>query len=236
MSASDGSGSDMNEFRPTPSDLDDNTAERLLSGQIDAADAPPGYGRVAEVLAAATASANPSELAGESDALTMFRLQLQQRSAVEGAAVVSLDEHRSRGVSRKAMLVGVVAGVLLASTGVAAAGGDLPEPVQRVAHQTLSHIGVPVPDPQPKPAKAPAPADQRAKPATKPEPSSATPPMRSSQEGTPSSKAPRTAEPSPTGSTPPSTATPPTVPPSAPPSTALSQPPTRGPNPGPTVP
>lgn len=231
MSASDGSGSDMNEFRPTPSDLDDNTAERLLSGQIDAADAPPGYGRVAEILAAATASANPSELAGASDALTMFRLQSQQRSAVQGAAVVSLDEHRSRRVSRKAMLVGVVAGVLLASTGVAAAGGDLPEPVQRVAHETLSQIGVPIPDPQPKPAKAPAPADHRPNPTTKPEPPSTAPPTRPSQEGNPPSKAPRTTEPQTSGATPP-----PPVPLSPPSSTARSQPPTRGPNPAPTVP
>jgi len=231
MSASDGSGNDMNDFRLTPSDLDNNTAERLLSGQIDAADAPPGYGGVAKILAAATASANPSELTGESDALTMFRLQSQQRSAVQGVAVVSLDEHRSRRVSRKAMLVGVVAGVLLASTGVAAAGGDLPEPVQRVAHETLSHIGVLVPDPQQKPAKAPAPTDQRPNPTTKQESSSTAPPTRPSQEGNPPSKAPRTTEPKTSGTTPP-----PTVPSSPPPSTVRSQPPTRGPNPGPTGP
>lgn len=231
MSASDGSGSDMNDFRLTPSDLDNNTAERLLSGQIDAADAPPGYGGVAKILAAATASATPSELAGESDALTMFRVHSQQSSADAGAVVVSLNEHRSRRVSRKAMLVGVVAGVLLASTGVAAAGGDLPEPVQRVAHETLSHIGVPVPDPQPKPAKAPAPADQRPNPTTKQESSSAAPPTRPSQEGNPPSKAPRTTEPKTSGTTPP-----PTVPSSPPSSTVRSQPPTRGPNPGPTGP
>ena len=33
--------------------LDANTAERLLSGAVSAADAPPGYGAVASVLAAA---------------------------------------------------------------------------------------------------------------------------------------------------------------------------------------
>ena len=231
MSASDGSGNYMNDFPPTPSDLDDNTAERLLSGQIDAADAPPGFGRVAEILAAATAGATPSELAGESEALTMFRAQSEATTAVAGAVVVSLDEHRTRRVSRKAALVGVVAGVLLASTGVAAAGGDLPEPVQRAAHETLSHIGVPVPDPQPKPAKAPAPADQRPNPTTKSEPPSTAPPTRPSQEGTTSSKVPRTTEPQTPGPTPP-----PTVLPSSPPSTLRSQPPTRGPNPALTGP
>ena len=230
MSASDGSGKDMNEYRPTPSYLDDNTAERLLLGQIDAADAPPGYGRVAEVLAAAAAGAIPSELAGESDALTMFRVHSQQSIAVAGA-VVSLDERRSRRVSRKAMLAGVVAGVILASTGVAAAGGDLPEQVQRVAHETLSHVGVPVPDPQPKPAKAPAPADQRPNPTTKSEPPSTAPPTRPSQGGTTSSKVPRT-----TGPQTPEPTPPPTVPPSSPPSTLRSQPPTRGPNPALTGP
>ena len=231
MSASDGSGNDMNDFPPTPGDLDDNTAERLLLGQIDAADAPPGYGRVAEILAAATADATSSELAGESEALTMFRAQSEATTAVAGAAVVSLDEHRTRRVSRKAVLVGVVAGVILASTGVAAAGGDLPEPVQRVAHQTLSHIGVSVPDPPPKPAKAPAPADQRPDPTAKPAPSSTAPPTKPSQEGTPASKAPRTTQPPSPGPTPS------TVLPSTPPSTARSQPPTpRRANPAPAVP
>ncbi len=231
MSVRDGSSGDMNDFPSTPSDLDDDTAERLLSGTIDAGDAPPGYARVTEILAAASAVATPSELAGESDALAMFRTQSQSPSAVAGAAVVSLEEHRTRRVSRKAVLVGVVAGVILASTGVAAAGGDLPEPVQRVAHQTLSHIGVSVPDPPPKPAKAPAPANQRPDPTAKPAPSSTAPPTKPSQEGTPASKAPRTTQPPSPGPTPS------TVPPSTPPSTARSQPPTpRGANPAPAVP
>lgn len=214
MNARDGSGDGMNEFLSTPSDLDDNTAERMLSGHVDPADAPPGYAGVTEVLAAASASALPSELAGESQALSMFRTQAHEEVPIADAAVVSLDERRTRRASRKAVLVGVVAGVILASTGVAAAGGDLPEPVQRVAHQTLSQIGVSVPDPQPKPAPDLRAADPRPNSNPKPTP----PSTQQRQQVTPPSTPPR-----------PSTSQ------RTPPSTVRSQPPaTRGANPAPT--
>lgn len=224
MNSRDGSSPDMNESLPTPSDLDADTAERLLSGQIDAADAPPGYAGVARVLAAASANATAMEAAGEAEALAMFRSEIDEQRRVPTAAapVVSLDEHRSRRVSRKAVLVGVVAGVILASTGVAAATGDLPEPVQRVAHETLSHIGVSVPSPPPKQAPEPRPAKERPTPETKPAPSSTAPAARSNQPGTPPTSAPRS-------STPPSTApaaptTQPSTPPSSPSTTVPNSP------------
>jgi len=224
MSTRDGSGDDMNESFSKPGKLDDNTAERLLSGQIDAADAPPGYAGVAAVFAAASSAASETELSGEESARAMFRAESNPSLDAGDVAVVSLDEHRSRRVSRKAVLVGVVAGVILASTGVAAAGGDLPEPVQRVAHQTLSHIGVSVPDARPKPEPAPRPANQRPNPEPKQTPSTTTPPARRDK-----SEKPPTTEAQPT--TPPSTVpvaptTPPTTPPttSSPPSTVQPPP------------
>ena len=200
MSFRNGSPDDMYEPHLTPSDLDADTAERLLLGHVDAADAPPDYAGVAAVLAAASANATASEMEGEAEALAMFRTHHEGPLNVPDvdAAVVSLDEHRSRRVSRKAVLVGVVAGVILASTGVAAATGDLPEPVQRVAHETLSHIGVSVPSPPPKPAPEPRPADQRSTTDTKLAPSSTAPPARTEQPGTPPTSAPRPSAPPPT--------------------------------------
>jgi hypothetical protein len=53
--------------------LDPDTAERLLSGRLDPADAPPGYDQVAALLQMAAAPAHPHELAGEPAALAMFR-------------------------------------------------------------------------------------------------------------------------------------------------------------------
>ena len=45
-------------------------------------------------------------------------------------------------------VVGVLAGLTLASTGAAAATGKLPDPVQSVASTSASHVGVNLPDPK----------------------------------------------------------------------------------------
>jgi hypothetical protein len=51
---------------------DQDLLERLLDGRVDPASAPPGYGRLARLLAAATAPAAPEELAGEQRVLGEF--------------------------------------------------------------------------------------------------------------------------------------------------------------------
>ena len=53
---------------PTPLALDEETVERLLTGDLPPAEAPPGYAKVAAVLAAATAWPTPEEMAGQSAA------------------------------------------------------------------------------------------------------------------------------------------------------------------------
>jgi hypothetical protein len=53
--------------------LDDDTAERLLAGRLHPEDAPPGYAEVTRLLRAAAGPPTPEELAGEGDALAMFR-------------------------------------------------------------------------------------------------------------------------------------------------------------------
>jgi hypothetical protein len=51
---------------------DQDLLERLLDGRLDPASAPPGYGRLARLLAAATAPAAPEEVAGARLAMAEF--------------------------------------------------------------------------------------------------------------------------------------------------------------------
>lgn len=188
MNVWSGSGEDMDAETPTPADrhpggnvdlvLDLETAERVLDARVDPADAPSAYIGVIGLLADASGPVTPGELWGEEDAVAMFRAAhaLATASAspastpssareISGderpAPVISLDDHRKRRVSRRAVLVGIAVGLIVASTGVAAAGGDLPEPVQHVAHETLSRVGVSVPDAPPRPAPPAPPASGR---------------------------------------------------------------------------
>ena len=214
MNARDGSRHNMSERHPNPDNLDGDTADRLLSGLIDSPDAPPGYEGVVGVLVSASAGATEAELAGEADALAMFRAEFHETSVDTSmnTAVVSLAAHRSRRMSRKAVLVGVVSGMILASTGVAAASGGLPAPVQRVARETLSHIGVSVPAATPNPATPQSSTDQRPTPETGSVPST-TPPAKREHQGTPPTSSPRPSSPPATAPTSPANVSP-SVPPS----------------------
>jgi hypothetical protein len=117
--------------------LDAATAERMLAGSLDPADAPPGYADVARVLAAATRSASEEELAGEAAALAAFRASRRpahrrsRRSPVLGKLI-----------GAKA-IVAALAGTITIGTAAAAATGALPDPAQRVAHGLLGGLGVP---------------------------------------------------------------------------------------------
>ena len=63
--------------------LDDDTAERLLSGRLPPEDAPPSYAEVARFLSAAAGPPTPGELAGQPAALAAFRTA---REPVRGLA------------------------------------------------------------------------------------------------------------------------------------------------------
>ena len=119
--------------------LDSNTAERLLSGAVAAADAPPGYGPVATVLAAASSPGAVPEMDFEELA------RVARRTA----------DHSGPSPTRRSPMLGklltmkaaAAAGVILiGASGAAAATGSLPGSVQGVAHRTLAHVGVDVPD------------------------------------------------------------------------------------------
>jgi hypothetical protein len=97
---------------------DQDLLERLLDGRVDPASAPPGYGRLARLLAAATAPAAPEELAGEQRVLGEF-------TAVMRSHPPTLSPRRTP-VPRKLLTIKAAAAALVAvlSIGGVAAGAD----------------------------------------------------------------------------------------------------------------
>jgi hypothetical protein len=104
MTTGDGLYEEMNlpwRGRRRPQSVDADTASRLLDGSMTAADAPPGYARVADVLAAAAAPATAAELSGEAaflDAVRTARAEMpaeprprrRPRALLVAAAMLSL--------------------------------------------------------------------------------------------------------------------------------------------------
>jgi hypothetical protein len=126
--------------------LDEGTAERLLTGRLDAADAPPGYGRVAALLASVSAPPDTQELAGQAAVVAAFEAAARSRPA-RPVGVRLLIPRRSQ-VFTKLLTVKVASAVLgvLVTGGVAAAAtGSLPAPAQQAAHALLGGAGVPAP-------------------------------------------------------------------------------------------
>ena len=148
MDAEDAPSAEMRQ--PPPNDplaLDDASVDRLLSGTLPAAGAPPGYAGVARLLAATLAPPTPWELAGEAAALAELRAVTRERRA---AASVRPARHRRR---RAGLAVVVVVGAL-ATGGVAAATGNLPGPVREAARSVLGPAGAAT-SPAPAPSAAP---------------------------------------------------------------------------------
>jgi len=110
----------------SPPTLDHDTADRLLAGRLDPADAPPGYAAVVKVVAAATAPATTEELAGEPAAVAQFAAMARSGSPTRATT------SRRAGVPRL-LSVKAAAAVLAAALsigGVAAATGLFPGPAQ----------------------------------------------------------------------------------------------------------
>jgi hypothetical protein len=124
-----------------PLALDDDTAERLLAGDLDPADAPPGYAEVAVVLAAATAEPDPDELTGAAAAVA-------ELAAVTRPGAAAARPARGPGRRRRTGLaVAVVVGALSMGGVAAAATGHLPEPIREAARDVLIRAGVATADP-----------------------------------------------------------------------------------------
>jgi hypothetical protein len=152
MGADDASSAEMR--RPTrprhrfdPLALDDMSVDRLLTGALAPASAPPGYARVAELLAATVAAPTPRELAGQASVLAELRAVARTRSSVARPGPARPPRRRRRAGLAVVVVVGA-----LATGGAAAATGHLPEPVRQAARSILASGGEPATPEPPEPA------------------------------------------------------------------------------------
>jgi hypothetical protein len=134
--------------------LDEETVERLLSGDLPSSQVPPGYAQVAALLAATTAEPTPEELAGRSEVLAELRAVTRPRRAgAHTRRVARPPRRRWAGLAAVALVAALVTG------GVAvAAGRNLPAPVRNVARSILGGGGDlgPATPTRPDPRAAPA--------------------------------------------------------------------------------
>jgi hypothetical protein len=123
-----------------PLALDEDTAERLLAGELDPSEAPPGFAEVAAIMAAAAAAPNPDELAGEPAAVArLLAARSRQQSSRRRRTATT------RGRRRIGLAVAIIIGALSMGGVAAAATGHLPEPIREAARSLLTTIGVATP-------------------------------------------------------------------------------------------
>ena len=141
MRADDASSAEMR--RPPDPDadplaLDDDTVERLLSGTLPPGQAPPGFAKVAELLAAAAAAPSSAELAGQAAVLTELRAVTRARPPAIGPSRRARTSRRRR---RTGLAVVVAVGALVTGGVAGAATGHLPGPVRAAARTVLGSDG-----------------------------------------------------------------------------------------------
>ena len=163
MGADDASPADMP--RPPanpdadPLALDDETLERLLTGELAPALAPPGYAEVAALLAATAAPPTPDELAGQAAALAELRAVTRPRRAVVGFRRAAAAPRRRR----VGLVAAALVGALVTGGAAAATTGNLPAPVRQVARSILGGVGGAEPAAPPtRPGVQPAPGSAAA--------------------------------------------------------------------------
>jgi hypothetical protein len=141
MTDDDALGPDMHPplgpLEPTPPADDQDLLDRLLDSRLDPASAPPGYGGLTRLLAAATAPAAPEELASEQLAMAAFAAEMRSHPPT----VVPRRTAVPRKVrTRKAAAAALVAVLSLGGV-AAAAGGLLPDQASPVADQAPATTG-----------------------------------------------------------------------------------------------
>jgi hypothetical protein len=116
---------------------DQDLLERFLDGRLDPSSAPPGYGGLARLLAAAAAPAGPEELVGEQLAMDTFTAEMRSHPP-------ALSPRRT-AVPRKILTMKAAAAALVAALSIggvaAAAGGLLPDQASPVADQAPATTG-----------------------------------------------------------------------------------------------
>jgi hypothetical protein len=145
-----------------PLALDEDTAERLLAGDLPPDQAPPGYAEVAALLAATVAPPSPQELAGQAAALAELKAVTRNRSAVgaRARARAAAAPRRAGKLPRRrrvGLAVALVVGALSTGGVAAAATGHLPGPIREAAHNILTTVGVAPPAAPTESGRQPAP-------------------------------------------------------------------------------
>jgi hypothetical protein len=129
-------------MRPPP--LDNETADRLVSGWVAPEGAPPGYAPVVRLLGAASAEFEAEKLTHESEKIAAFALAVRSS---EPANSVSLRRFSMPFVLTRVRLVAAAAAAALAATASLASAGSLPGAAQEIASEMLAKVGVSVPGP-----------------------------------------------------------------------------------------
>ena len=128
--------------------LDDQTADRMLSGHMAPEDAPPGFSRAVQVLRATQGPASSTELARGASTVA-------QAVAAVQASVPSLSHpgHTAQISRRSTMLTklltakvaAIAVATVLGATAAAAATGALPTTAQNAMSSALSSVGISIP-------------------------------------------------------------------------------------------
>ena len=138
MAADDASSAEMRRLPANrdadPLAIDEETVERLLTGALPPSQAPAGYARVAQLLAAAAAAPTPDELAGQGAVLAELRAVARARPAAAMAGGRARPPRRRR---RTGLAVVVVVGALVTGGVAGAATGHLPGPVRDAARSII---------------------------------------------------------------------------------------------------
>ena len=163
MDADDASSAEMRRL-PTNRDadplaLDEDTVEQLLTGAFPPGQAPAGYAKVAQLLAAAAAAPTPGELAGQEAVLAELRAVARARPAATRAPVLASPPRRRR---RTGLAVVVVVGALVTGGAAGAATGHLPAPVREAARSILGTGGGQAPSASTEAGQPPAPVKRPA--------------------------------------------------------------------------
>lgn len=156
MPADDASSAEMRRSSAKPDAdplaLDDETVERLLSGELPPGQAPPGYAEVAALLAATTAPPSAEELSGQAAVLAELRKATRPVPAAPGTRRAVRPPRRRLGLAAV-----VLAGALATGGAAAAATGHLPAPVREAARGILAPLGDGTPAPPAEPGSPPDP-------------------------------------------------------------------------------
>jgi len=137
-----GSGDLQGEMHRYP--LDYATAERLLAGDLDPEDAPPGFGPVAALVQVAKGPTGAGELVGRQETVAAMAAGIATSAGALAASTPRGRRIIGKLLTLKTLGIAIPAMALTAG-GAAAATGNLPAPVQSAAHSVLSDVGISVP-------------------------------------------------------------------------------------------